>query len=137
MEGNVNPHQTYGEDDCRPNEYEFFGGSQCIKRTAVVSGKQQYRIAAFVDNKKDWIFLCALTTCHYSLATDVTFEYEMNLNFVNYDLYPENNGEDVQWKDILKGVFSAAVYKPKLTVYDPVNIALTHQKHRKTKENAL
>lgn len=95
MEGNVNPHQTYGEDDCRPNEYEFFGGSQCIKRTAVVS------------------------------ATDVTFEYEMNLNFINYDLYPKNNGEDVQWKDILKGVFSTAVYKPKLTVYDPVNIALT------------
>ena len=50
----------------------------------------------------------------------------MNLNFINYDLYPENNGEDVQWKDILKGVFSTAVYKPKLTVYDPVNIALTH-----------
>lgn len=122
MEGNVNPHQTYGEDDCRPNEYEFFGGSQCIKRTAVVSGKQivSYCYICYFS------YLCALTTCHYSLATDVTFEYEMNLNFINYDLYPENNGEDVQWKDILKGVFSTAVYKPKLTVYDPVNIALTH-----------
>ena len=90
VNGNVMPHQSYGDDDCKPNEYEFFGGSQSIQRTAVVT------------------------------ATDVTFEYDMNMDFENYDLYTE--GE--KWKDKLKGVFSAVVYKPHLTVYDAVNIPL-------------
>eukprot|EP00581_Thalassiosira_minuscula_P017119 CAMPEP_0183721290 /NCGR_PEP_ID=MMETSP0737-20130205/13610_1 /TAXON_ID=385413 /ORGANISM="Thalassiosira miniscula, Strain CCMP1093" /LENGTH=540 /DNA_ID=CAMNT_0025951275 /DNA_START=326 /DNA_END=1948 /DNA_ORIENTATION=+ len=92
MEGNVPPHKTYGEDDCQPNEYEFFGGSQCVKRTAVIS------------------------------ATDVTFGYEMNMEYKDYDLYPENGGK--KWKDVISGLFSSTAYRPKLTVYDPVNITL-------------
>ena len=39
MDGGVEPHSTYGEDDCQPNEYEFFGGSQAVKRTAVVANE--------------------------------------------------------------------------------------------------
>lgn len=58
VHGNQTPHSTYGTDECSPNEYEFFGGSQSITRTAVIS------------------------------PTDVTFEYEMNLNFSDFDLYP-------------------------------------------------
>ena len=38
MEGNISPSSSYGLDECSPNEYEFFGGSQCVKRTAIVSG---------------------------------------------------------------------------------------------------
>ena len=52
------------------------------------------------------------------LGTDVTFEYEMNMNYHDVDVFGSN------WKDVLKGVFSAVVYEPKLTVYDPVPIAL-------------
>ncbi|KAL7541359.1 hypothetical protein ACHAXR_011319 [Thalassiosira sp. AJA248-18] len=91
--GNVAPHSTYGQDPCQPNGHEFFGGSQCIKRTAVVS------------------------------ATDVTFEYEMNKKFEEYNIY--RDGGPRQWKHVVKGVFSATAYQPKLTVYDPVNITLT------------
>lgn len=58
-------------------------------------------------------------------ATDVTFDYEMNLNFEDYDLYPENG--PMSWKDKLKGVFSSTAYRPRLTVYDPVDITLTHE----------
>lgn len=39
MDGDVEPHTTYGEDECRPNTNEFFGGSQSVRRNAVVSGK--------------------------------------------------------------------------------------------------
>ena len=39
MVGNISPYSTFGQDECSPNEYEFFGGSQCVKRTAIVSGK--------------------------------------------------------------------------------------------------
>jgi hypothetical protein len=91
MEGDLTPHSTFGEDDCQPNELEFYGGSQCVKRTALVS------------------------------ATDVTFEYEMNLNFEEYDLY-SGNGESRQWRHMLKGVFSRVAYQPRITVYDPVTI---------------
>ena len=94
MEGDVAPHTTYGEDECQPNEYEFYGGSQCVKRTAVIS------------------------------ATDVTFEYHMNMNYRDYNLYPKESGHPRHWKNVLKGVFSSATYQPKLTVYDPVNITL-------------
>ena len=52
----------------------------------------------------------------------MTFEYDMNMNFENYDLYTIEGGEN--WKDKLKGVFSTVVYKPHLTVYDAVNIPL-------------
>jgi len=41
VEGNVEPRVSYGEDECQPNQYEFAGGSQCVKRTAVVSGKDE------------------------------------------------------------------------------------------------
>ncbi len=90
MEGNAKVEMTYGTDECKPNEWEFFGGSQCIQRTAIIE------------------------------ATDVTFEYEMNTNFKDYNLYSGN-----KWKDAIKGVFSATAYQPRLTVYDPVNITLT------------
>ncbi|KAL7551749.1 hypothetical protein ACHAWF_014932 [Thalassiosira exigua] len=93
LEGNISPHTTFGEDDCQPNEYEFHGGSQAVKRTAVIS------------------------------ATDVTFEYEMNMNFKDYPLYPKSGG--VQWREVLKGVFSSAMYPPRVTVYDPVKITKT------------
>jgi hypothetical protein len=92
VHGNQTPHSTYGTDECSPNEYEFFGGSQSITRTAVIS------------------------------PTDVTFEYEMNLNFSEFDLYPE--GGERYWKDVLKGVFSSTTYQPKLTVYDPIDIVV-------------
>mmetsp|Transcript_32859 Transcript_32859/g.60584 ORF Transcript_32859/g.60584 Transcript_32859/m.60584 type:complete len:570 (-) Transcript_32859:51-1760(-) len=92
LTGNVEPHSTYGQDDCKPNEYEFFGGSQCVKRTAVIS------------------------------ATDVTFEYKLNKAFKDYDLYPASGHRS--WKKMLSGVFSSTAYQPKLTVYDPVDIAL-------------
>lgn len=94
MEGDLTPHSTFGEDDCQPNELEFYGGSQCVKRTALVS------------------------------ATDVTFEYEMNLNFEEYDLYL-GSGESRQWRHMLKGVFSRVAYQPRITVYDPVTITTT------------
>ncbi|KAL9186842.1 hypothetical protein ACHAXT_010562 [Thalassiosira profunda] len=89
-EGHVPPSTTYGEDECKPNEYEFHGGSQSIKRTAVIS------------------------------ATDVTFNYEMNYDFKDYNLYTERGRR--HWKDALRGVFSSAMYPPRLTVYDPVPI---------------
>eukprot|EP00578_Thalassiosira_sp_NH16_P001134 CAMPEP_0181139710 /NCGR_PEP_ID=MMETSP1071-20121207/34927_1 /TAXON_ID=35127 /ORGANISM="Thalassiosira sp., Strain NH16" /LENGTH=544 /DNA_ID=CAMNT_0023226635 /DNA_START=49 /DNA_END=1686 /DNA_ORIENTATION=+ len=92
MGGDVEAHSTFGEDQCKPNEYEFFGGSQSVKRTAVIS------------------------------ATDVTFEYEMNMDFNEYNLYPETGSRS--WKKMLKGVFSSTAYRPKLTVYDPVDIAI-------------
>jgi hypothetical protein len=93
MEGDIPPHSSYGTDECSPNEYEFFGGSQSITRTAVVS------------------------------PTDVTFEYVLNLNLTEFDLYPE--GGERNWKHVLKGVFSSTAYQPKLTVYDPINITTT------------
>ena len=40
------------------------------------------------------------------------------MNYHDVDVFGSN------WKDVLKGVFSAVVYEPKLTVYDPVPIAL-------------
>ncbi|KAL7477270.1 hypothetical protein ACHAW6_003081 [Cyclotella cf. meneghiniana] len=89
MDGNTPAQTTYGTDECQPNEYEFFGGSQCVKRTAVVS------------------------------ATDVTFEYEHNLNFTDYAVYFDRN-----WEDVVEGIFSKESYEPRLTVYDPVDIAL-------------
>ena len=53
-------------------------------------------------------------------ATDVTFGYDMNMGFKEYNLYADE--EHVNWKKIIKGVFSRTAYQPKLTVYDPVNI---------------
>ena len=55
---------------------------------------------------------------HFFLATDVTFEYEMNMDYHDVDVFGSN------WKDVLKGVFSTVVYQPKLTVYDPVSITV-------------
>jgi hypothetical protein len=92
VDGNIMPQTTYGTDICSPNDYEFFGGSQCIKRTAVIS------------------------------ATDVTFKYEHNLNFTDYNIY-----SDGKWKDAIEGIFSKEFYEPRLTVYDPVDIALVEQ----------
>ena len=59
---------------------------------------------------------------HFPPATDVTFEYEMNMDFNEYNLYPETGSRS--WKKMLKGVFSSTAYRPKLTVYDPVDIAI-------------
>ena len=89
MDGDVNPQTTFGTDECQPNEYEFFGGSQCVKRTAVIS------------------------------ATDVVFDYEHNMDFTDYPVYSGRS-----WKDVIDGIFSKEFYEPKLTVYDPVDIAL-------------
>jgi hypothetical protein len=88
-DGDMEPLTTYGTDECQPNEYEFFGGSQCVKRSAVIS------------------------------ATDVTFEYEHNMNFTDVNIYP-----DGKWKDVIDGIFSKEFYEPRLTVYDPVDITL-------------
>lgn len=113
VEGDVEPRVSYGEDECQPNQYEFAGGSQCVKRTAVVSGTDPYCIA----------HLTMLAESHLSttsfLATDVTFEYEMNTDYHDVDVF----GSD--WKDVIKGVFTTVVYEPKLTVYDPVIIPAT------------
>jgi len=82
---------TFGKNPCNRNQYEFEGGSECVKRTAIIS------------------------------ATDVTFEYEMNMKFKEYNLYSMKN-----WKEMIKGVFSRyGLYHPKLTIYEPVNITLT------------
>ena len=91
MEGDLTPYSTFGQDTCQPNELEFYGGSQCVQRTAVVS------------------------------ATDVTFKYEMNLDFQDYNLYPESDRRR-HWRHMLKGVFTGAVYPPRITAYDPVTI---------------
>ena len=114
MEGNVEPRVSYGEDECQPNQYEFAGGSQCVKRTAVVSGKDSYRIAliTLASTCRSHLFTTSF------LATDVTFEYEMNMDYHDVDVFGSN------WKDVLEGVFSTVVYEPKLTVYDPVPITL-------------
>ncbi len=54
-------------------------------------------------------------------ASDVTFEYEMNMEFEEYNLYSMKH-----WKDMIKGVFSRyGLYHPKLTIYDSVNITMT------------
>lgn len=90
--GAVAPHTTFGENNCKPNQYEFYGGSQSVKRSAVIS------------------------------ATDVTFEYELNMNYKDYDLYPDSGSRG--WKEVLRGVFSVSAYQPKLTIYDPVDITL-------------
>ena len=58
VSGDVEPTTTFGTDECNPNEYEFFGGSQCVSRTAVIS------------------------------ATDVTFKYDHIMNFTEYKVYP-------------------------------------------------
>lgn len=93
VNGGILPSSTFGENVCQKNEYEYFGGSQSVKRTAVVS------------------------------PTDVTFKYEMNLNYKEYELYSEKSGSRRNWKDVVKGVFSSTMYEPKLTVYDPVKIS--------------
>lgn len=55
-----------------------------------------------------------------AVATDVTFEYEMNMEFKEHNLYSSKH-----WKEMLKGVFSRyGLYHPKLTIYDPVNITM-------------
>ena len=46
----------------------------------------------------------------------------MNLNFKDYELYPEDGPR--KWQDVLEGVFSRTKYQPRLTVYDPVNVAV-------------
>jgi hypothetical protein len=89
VEGNLPPSIQYGKDTCSPYEYEFFGGSQSVKRTSIIS------------------------------ATDVTFEYEMNFNYIDYNLYDHHQNN---WKEMLQGVFSGTKYQPKLTVYAPVSI---------------
>ena len=89
VEGNLPPSIQYGKDSCTPYEYEFFGGSQSVKRTSIIS------------------------------ATDVTFEYEMNFNYIDYNLYDHHQNN---WKEMLQGVFSGTKYQPKLTVYAPVSI---------------
>ena len=59
--------------------------------------------------------------CHaIATATDVTFGYEINMDYKDYDLYADE--EHVNWKKMLEGVFSRTAHQPKLTVYDPVNI---------------
>jgi hypothetical protein len=89
--GNITPQTTYGTDECQPNEYEFYGGSQCVKRSAVIS------------------------------ATDVTFEYEHNMDFTDYPIYSDGIQN---WKDVIEGIFSKKFYEPRLTVYDPLGITL-------------
>ena len=89
VSGDVEPTTTFGTDECSPNTYEFFGGSQCVSRTAVIS------------------------------ATDVTFEYDHIMNFTEYEVFPNGN-----WKEAIEGIFSKEFYEPRLTVYDPVDIAL-------------
>lgn len=89
VSGDVEPSTTFGTDECNPNAYEFFGGSQCVSRTAVIS------------------------------ATDVTFEYDHIMNFTEYEVFPNGN-----WKEAIEGIFSKEFYEPRLTVYDPVDIAL-------------
>ena len=37
--GDLPPRRTYGQDPCNRNQYEFEGGSECVRRTAVVSGE--------------------------------------------------------------------------------------------------
>ena len=61
-----------------------------------------------------------LSTSSALEATDVTFNYEMNHDFRDHNLYPERGHG--HWKDALRGVFSTALYPPRLTVYDPVPI---------------
>lgn len=55
--------------------------------------------------------------------TDVTFEYDMNLDFDEIDLYPEQGTRD--WTEVLDGVFSKTAYPPKLTIYNPIDITKT------------
>lgn len=92
MDGDIEPETTYGTDECQPNEFEFFGGSQCVKRSAVIS------------------------------ATDVTFEYEHNMNFTDVNIYP-----DGEWESVITGIFSRQFYQPRLTVYEPVDITLVER----------
>jgi hypothetical protein len=37
--GDLQPVKTFGQNPCNRNQYEFEGGSECVKRTAVVSGE--------------------------------------------------------------------------------------------------
>lgn len=72
---------------------------------------------AFV-HKRVLFFVRRLTL---KFSRDRYQEYEMNMKFKEYNLYPMR-----KWKDMIKGVFSRyGLYHPKLTVYDPVNITLT------------
>mmetsp|Transcript_19695 Transcript_19695/g.46220 ORF Transcript_19695/g.46220 Transcript_19695/m.46220 type:complete len:556 (+) Transcript_19695:67-1734(+) len=91
LDGNVQARSAFGEDQCLPNTWKFFGGSQSVIRKAVLS------------------------------PTDVTFEYDMNLDFDEIDLYPEQGTRN--WTEVLGGVFSKAAYPPRLTIYNPIDIA--------------
>ena len=75
------------------------------------------RACVFPPLLTGWVFFFRPTTT----ASDVTFEYEMNMEFEEYNLYSMKH-----WKGMIKGVFSRyGLYHPKLTIYDPVNITMT------------
>lgn len=63
--GDLPPSKTFNENPCQPNQYEFDGGAECVKRSAVIS------------------------------ATDVTFEYEMIFDFEVQNLYPMKHWTDM------------------------------------------
>jgi hypothetical protein len=50
--------------------------------------------------------------------TEVVFEYSVNDRYLKHDIY-----DDDGWRKALEGVFSNAVYEPKMTVYEPTDIA--------------
>jgi hypothetical protein len=37
--GDLPPTKTFGQNPCNRNQYEFEGGSECVKRTAIISGE--------------------------------------------------------------------------------------------------
>ena len=146
--GDLPPRKSFGQNPCNRNQYEFEGGSECVRRTAIVSGELLARasvrpslsfsadvvIAPFLlffvilpfscvracvraCSPLSWVFFFRPTTT----ASDVTFEYEMNMEFEEYNLYSMKH-----WKGMIKGVFSRyGLYHPKLIIYDPVNITMT------------
>jgi hypothetical protein len=78
-----------------------------------------------------WMDECQLFSWHFSggteaiqrfsviSPTEVVFEYDASLTYKKHDLYKDGR----LWKDEFEGVFSNQFYEPKITVYEPMDVA--------------
>jgi hypothetical protein len=87
--GDLPPTMTFGKNPCNRNQYEFEGGSECVKRTAIISGEICDAIDfAIFHHALIYVFFpffLRVSALHWnssyrSSATDVTFG-EINTSF--------------------------------------------------------
>jgi hypothetical protein len=82
------------EEECEHFSWHFKGGSEHITRTATLT------------------------------STEISFQYQIHPGWEQHGIYDDlEDDTDNTWKDAIQGVFTTARYEPKITVYEPRDIA--------------